>query len=112
MKNYTDEELIEEIIERGLVKEVAEELDDDDVCQMVRDRDLEENFDESDFDEEEEREKLEIEVQTEWEANHHVLPKMFDRFQLRDHLVNITGLGSYVSDKKLFDKLSDLLEFS
>ena len=55
---------------------------------------------------------MEEELDKSYKHNNHVLPKEFDRFQLRDHLCNITRLGSYVSDKKLFDTLSDLLEFS
>lgn len=64
------------------------------------------------FDEDAEREKIESQVEKDFEINYHILHKDFDRFQLRDHLIDIAGLYSHASDKKLFDKLSELLEFS
>lgn len=110
MKKFSDDELIKEIVRRKLVFQVADKLSDDDVCEIVRDRDLEDNFDESD--EEEERDRIYDEVDASWQESHHVLPKFFDRFQLRDHLLDIAGLQSHNSDRKLFDKLQDLLEYS
>ena len=83
----TDEELIKEVYSRELEYDIHV-----DVKKKIQD--MEEELDKS------------------YKHNNHVLPKEFDRFQLRDHLCNITRLGSYVSDKKLFDTLSDLLEFS
>lgn len=40
----------------------------------------------------------------------YVIPRSFDKHQLRAHLVDITGLGSYVSDTELTDELKRLLE--
>ena len=89
---------------------VLEQIDDDYLVAEVRNRNLEEAFedDSDDVDEdwirEEEYKNLRV--------INFVLPKMFDRFQLRDHLLDIAGLQTHVSDETLFNKLSDLLEFS
>ena len=92
------------------LSDVMSQISDDELVDEVKKRNLEDCFesDDSDADEEDIREE---EYDSLLESNH-VLPKLFDRFQLRDHLLSITGLGSYVSDKKLFDTLSDLLEFA
>lgn len=84
-------------------------ITDDELIAEVRNRDLEENFQK---DEEEVLEEIEAETDEYYRREYHVLKKDFDRFQLRDHLCNITRLGSYVSDEKLFNALNDLLEFS
>ena len=113
MKKLTNKELIDEIFERDLIDEVLAEVDNDTLVDMVRDRDLEECFDPaSDFNPDEERERIEEETDKYYKADNRILSKDFDRFQLRDHLVSIAGLQSHCSDKKLFDKLADLLEFS
>lgn len=57
-------------------------------------------------------EKIREEEYKDLKRTNHVLSKMFDRFQLRDHLIDIAGLQTHVSDETLFNKLSDLLEFS
>ena len=113
IEEIENEVLLQEIVNRNLVKEAAKDLDDDDLVDMVRARNLEGRFDpETGFDEDVEREKIEAQVENDFEINHHILHKDFDRFQLRDHLIDIAGLYSHASDKKLFDKLSELLEFS
>lgn len=33
----------------------------------------------------------------------------FDRHKLRDHLLNLTGQGSYVSDDELLERIKELL---
>lgn len=38
------------------------------------------------------------------------LPNLFDRHQLRKHLLNITGLGSYVTDEDILSELKSLLK--
>lgn len=112
LKYIEDEELLQMVVDRNLVKEAAKDLDDDDLVDMVRARNLEGRFYlETGFDEDVEREKIEAQVENDFEINYHVLHKDFDRFQLRDHLIDIAGLYSHASDKKLFDKLSELLEF-
>ena len=112
-KYIEDEVLIQTVVDRNLVKKVAENLKDNDVVNLVHYRDLEDRFDPKDgFDEDSEREKIEEQVEKDIEINYHILHKDFDRFQLRDHLIDIAGLYSHASDKKLFDKLSELLEFS
>lgn len=113
MEKFTDEQLVQEIINRKLVREVAKDLENEDIVEMAKERCLEDKFNTgSDWNEDEERERIEKEVQKDWEQNHFVLHKDFDRFQLRDHLINIAGLFSHASDKKLFDTLADLMEFS
>lgn len=39
----------------------------------------------------------------------YVLCRDFDRHKLRDHLLNLTGQGSYVSDDELLEQLKYLL---
>jgi len=113
LKYIEDEELLQAVLDRNLVKEAAKDLDDDDLVDMVRDRDLEGRFDpENGFDEDAEREKIEEQVEKDFEVNHYVLHKDFDRYQLRDHLIDIARLHSHASDRKLFDTLNELLEFS
>ena len=113
LKYIEDEELLQAVVDRNLVKEAAKDLDDDDLVDMVRDRDLEGRFDSKNgFDEELEREKIEEQVEKDFEVNHYVLHKDFDRYQLRDHLIDIARLHSHASDRKLFDTLNELLEFS
>ena len=112
-KYIEDEVLIQTVVDRNLVKKVAENLKDNDVVNLVHYRDLEDRFDPKDgFDEDAEREKIEEQVEKDFEINYHILHKDFDRFQLRDHLIDIAGLYSHASDKKLFDTLIELLEFS
>lgn len=113
LKYIEDEELLQAVVDRNLVKEAAKDLDNDDLVDMVRDRDLEGRFDpENGFDEDAEREKIEEQVEKDFEVNHYVLHKDFDRYQLRDHLIDIARLHSHASDRKLFDTLNELLEFS
>ena len=92
-----------------MAKDKFENITDDELVDEVRNRNLEDNFKDDDDDT---REDIEEEVEQDYERNHYVLPKDFDRFQLRDHLCDITRLGSYVSDEKLFNAIRDLLEFS
>lgn len=89
---------------------VLEQIDDDDLVAEVRDRSLEDAFEDNSDDVDED--KIREEEYKDLKKNNHVLPKMFDRFQLRDHLIDIAGLQTHVSDETLFNKLSDLLEFS
>ena len=113
LKYIEDEELLQAVVDRNLVKEAAKDLDDDDLVDMVRYRDLEGRFDpENGFDEDAEREKIEEQVEKDFKVNHYVLHKDFDRYQLRDHLIDIARLHSHASDRKLFDTLNELLEFS
>jgi len=89
---------------------VLEQIDDDYLVAEVRNRNLEEAFEDDSDDVDEDR--IREEEYMNLTGNHFVLPKMFDRFQLRDHLLDIAGLQTHVSDETLFNKLSDLLEFS
>lgn len=93
----------------GKAKDKFENITDDELIAEVRNRDLESSFD---VNYAEKMEELEEEADKNYKHNNHILPKDFDRFQLRDHLCNIARLGSYVSDEKLFNTLSDMLEFS
>lgn len=90
---------------------VLEQIDDDELIQEVRDRKLEYKF-KDDNDDGLDEDQIREEEYKNLTGNHFVLPKMFDRFQLRDHLLDIAGLQTHVSDATLFNKLSDLLEFS
>ena len=112
-KYIEDEVLIQTVVDRNLVKKVAENLKDNDVVNLVHYRDLEDRFDPKDgFDEDAEREKIEEQVEKDFKVEYYVLHKDFDRYQLRDHLIDIARLHSHASDKKLFDTLRELLEFS
>ena len=93
----------------GKAKDKFKNITDDELIAEVRNRDLESNFD---VNYAEKMEELEEAADKDYKHNNHILPKDFDRFQLRDHLCNIARLGSYVSDEKLFNELRDLLEFS
>lgn len=93
------------------LSDVLKQIEDDELIDEVRSRNLEDVFEDDDDDKVDE-DVLREEELVDLKKNNHVLPKLFDRFQLRDHLINIAGLGSYVSDETLFNKLSDLLEFS
>ena len=109
-ENITNKELIDEIYERDLVEDVLSEVCDDDLCEMVRNRNLEDCFQDDDDDDEDEI--SEEELLKDLEKTNYILPKDFDRFQLRDHLIDIARLHSHASDEKLFNALKDLLEFS
>lgn len=112
-KYIEDEVLIQTVVDRNLVKKVAENLKDNDVVNLVHYRDLEDRFDPKyGFDEDAEREKIEEQVEKDFKVEYYVLHKDFDRYQLRDHLIDIARLHSHASDKKLFDTLIELLEFS
>lgn len=112
-KYIEDEVLIQTVVDWNLVKKVAENLKDNDVVNLVHYRDLEDRFDPKDgFDEDAEREKIEEQVEKDFKVEYYVLHKDFDRYQLRDHLIDIARLHSHASDKKLFDTLIELLEFS
>lgn len=89
---------------------VLNHIEDDDLVAEVRNRRLEDAFDDNSDDVDED--KIREEEYKDLKRTNHVLPKMFDRFQLRDHLIDIAGLQTHVSDETLFNKLSDLLEFS
>lgn len=39
----------------------------------------------------------------------YTIPRNFDRHKLRDHLLNLTGQGSYVSDDELLERIKELL---
>lgn len=113
IEEIENEVLLQEIVNRELVNKAAKGLDDDDLVDMVRDRQLEDRFDpENGFDEDAERKKIEEQVEKDFKVNHYVLHKDFDRYQLRDHLIDIARLHSHASDRKLFDTLNELFEFS
>jgi len=39
----------------------------------------------------------------------YIIRRDFDRHKLRDHLLNLTGQGSYVSDDELLERIKELL---
>ena len=108
MKTLTNEQILEEVDKRNLYQEILEKLDDDDITNEVNRRGLEDSFQESD---DQDEDALAEEQDREYRENNYVISKDFDRFKLREHLVDIAGLQSHVSDKTLFAKLEELLEY-
>ena len=112
-KDITNQELVDELYERGLVEDALTEIDDDDLVQMVRDRNLVQCFEDDFYDGGDDDDEIsEEELLKDLKKTNYIIPKEFDRFQLRDHLIDISRLHSHASDEKLFNVLRDLLEFS
>lgn len=80
--DFEDDELIEELEDRGYTIDKDEEDDDDDVPETSRKR----------------------------MPSSYTIKRCFDRHQLRTHLENITGCGGYVSNEELLQQLKYLLE--
>ena len=80
--DFEDDELIEELEDRGYTIDKDEEDDDDEVSETSRKR----------------------------MPSSYTIKRCFDRHQLRTHLENITGCGSYVSNEELLEQLKYLLE--
>ena len=80
--DFEDDELIEELEDRGYTIDKDEEDDDDEVPETSRKR----------------------------MPSSYTIKSCFDRHQLRTHLENITGCGGYVSNEKLLEQLKYLLE--
>ena len=79
---FEDDELIEELEDRGYTIDKDEEDDDDEVPETSRKR----------------------------MPSSYTIKRCFDRHQLRTHLENITGCGGYVSNEELLEQLKYLLE--
>lgn len=108
LANIEDEVLIQTVVDRNLVKKVAENLKDNDVVNLVHYRDLEDCFDPKfGFDEDAEREKIEEQVEKDFKVEYYVLHKDFDRYQLRDHLIDIARLHSHARIKNCSIRLSN-----
>lgn len=80
--DFEDDELIEELEDRGYTIDKDEEEDDDEVSETSRKR----------------------------MPSSYTINRCFDRHQLRTHLENITGCGGYVSNEELLEQLKYLLE--
>ena len=80
--DFEDDELIEELEDRGYTIDKDEEEDEDEVPETSRKR----------------------------MPSSYTIKRCFDRHQLRTHLENITGCGGYVSNEELLNQLKDLLE--
>ena len=80
--DFEDDELIEELEDRGYTIDKDEEEDDDEVPETSRKR----------------------------MPSSYTIKRCFDRHQLRTHLENITGCGGYVSNEELLEQLKCLLE--
>lgn len=80
--DFEDDELIEELEDRGYTIDKDEEDDDDEVPETSRKR----------------------------MPSSYTIKRCFDRHQLRTHLENITGCGGYVSNEELLEQLKYLLE--
>lgn len=79
---FDDDDLIEELESRGYtVEEKDDEEDEGDVPETSRTRML----------------------------SSYTIRRDFDRHKLRDHLLNLTGQGSYVSDDELLERIKELL---
>lgn len=79
---FDDNDLIEELESRGYtVEEKDDEEDEGDVPETSRTR----------------------------MPSSYTIRRDFDRHKLRDHLLNLTGQGSYVSDDELLEQLKYLL---
>ena len=80
--DFEDDELIEELEDRGYTIDKDEEDDDDEVPETSRKR----------------------------MPSSYTIKRCFDRHQLRTHLENVTGCGGYVSNEELLEQLKYLLE--
>ena len=80
--DFEDDELIEELEDRGYTIDKDEEDDDDEIPETSRKR----------------------------MPSSYTIKRCFDRHQLRTHLENITGYGGYVSNEELLEQLKYLLE--
>ena len=80
--DFEDDELIEELEDRGYTIDKDEEDDDDETPETSRKR----------------------------MPSSYTIKRCFDRHQLRTHLENITGCGGYVSNEELLEQLKYLLE--
>ena len=80
--DFEDDELIEELEDRGYTIDKDEEDDNDEVPETSRKR----------------------------MPSSYTIKRCFDRHQLRTHLENITGCGGYVSNEELLEQLKYLLE--
>ena len=80
--DFEDDELIEELEDRGYTIDKDEEDDDDEIPETSRKR----------------------------MPSSYTIKRCFDRHQLRTHLENITGCGGYVSNEELLEQLKYLLE--
>lgn len=126
IENYTLDEIVKELARRGYSYSVSlkspeedeDENDDDSSC-----------FDISDYDDDELIYELESRNYDIYDrhgkcvsdpkkdpyykedhlSSEYILQRDFDRHQLRAHLVNITGEGSYASDSELLEELKNLL---
>lgn len=79
---FDDDDLIEELESRGYtVEEKDDEEDEGDIPETSRTR----------------------------MPSSYTIRRDFDRHKLRDHLLNLTGQGSYVSDDELLEQLKYLL---
>ena len=80
--DFEDDELIEELEDRGYTIDKDEEEDEDEVPETSRKR----------------------------MPSSYTIKRCFDRHQLRTHLENIAGCGGYVSNEELLEQLKYLLE--
>lgn len=80
--DFEDDELIEELEDRGYTIDKDDEEEDDEVSETSRNR----------------------------LPSSYTIKRCFDRHQLRTHLENITGCGGYVSNEELLEQLKYLLE--
>lgn len=80
--DFEDDELIEELEDRGYTIDKDEEDDDDEIPETSRKR----------------------------MPSSYTIKRCFDRHQLRTHLENITECGGYVSNEELLEQLKYLLE--
>ena len=75
----------------------------DDVFEEIDDLDLEEEYNKRGLGNDDDDDDEGI------EETHYLLPKQFNKTQLRDVLTDIAGLGTHSSDEEIFSQLSILM---
>lgn len=123
IENYTLDELVKELERRDYSVSLKSPEEDED------ENDDDDSFDISDYDDDEligELASRDYDIYDQhgncvsdpkkdpyYKEDHlsseYILQRDFDKHQLRSHLVNITGKGSYASDSELLDELKNLL---
>lgn len=81
-----------------------DEFDDDDLIEELESR----SYTVEEKDDEEEEGDIPETSRTRMPSSY-TIPRNFDRHKLRDHLLNLTGQGSYVSDDELLQRIKELL---
>lgn len=79
----------------------------DDIFEEIDDIDLEEEYDKRGLGSSDDDDDDDYGI----ENTHHILPKQFNKTQLRDVLTDIARLGSHASDDDILEQLRFLMNF-